>query len=324
MYNNMIKVDKKDKKILYQLNINSRQPISKIGKKVGLPKNVVIYRIKRLEEKGIIKNYYTLINPFKLGYNIFRMYFSFQYTTPETKKEIVKHFLKNKSVGIVHTTEGGYDLVIYIYVKNLDEFYTFWTETLNKYRDYFSKQILSIYFKEHIYNTSFLLEEMSVAKKIDILTDKTKAKIDKLDFQILKLIAPNARMPTSEIGKKIKSPPTTIANRIKKLIELGVIEGFKTNIDYTKLGYTWYKVDIELKEYNRLQQIVNYLERNPQFAGIDVTIGHVDLEIQFYLKDINHLHEIMEDLSTKFKNAIKSYKHITVIKTHKYEYMPKS
>ena len=36
----MIKIDLKDRKILYQLDINSRQPYSKIGKKVGLPKKM--------------------------------------------------------------------------------------------------------------------------------------------------------------------------------------------------------------------------------------------------------------------------------------------
>ena len=54
MYNIMIKIDLKDRKILNQLDINSRQSLSQIGKKVGLPKNVVAYRIKRLEEKKII------------------------------------------------------------------------------------------------------------------------------------------------------------------------------------------------------------------------------------------------------------------------------
>jgi DNA-binding Lrp family transcriptional regulator len=32
----MIKIDAKDRKILYELDINSRQSFSKIGKKVGL------------------------------------------------------------------------------------------------------------------------------------------------------------------------------------------------------------------------------------------------------------------------------------------------
>ena len=52
----MKELDSKDHRILYNLFLNSRQSLSSIGKKVGLPKNVVKYRIDRLIENGIIEN----------------------------------------------------------------------------------------------------------------------------------------------------------------------------------------------------------------------------------------------------------------------------
>ena len=41
-----IKLDLKDKKILEQLDLNSRQSNSQIAKKVGLSKDAIGYRIK--------------------------------------------------------------------------------------------------------------------------------------------------------------------------------------------------------------------------------------------------------------------------------------
>ena len=35
MYNTMVKIDSKDREILYQLDLNSRQSFAQIGKKVG-------------------------------------------------------------------------------------------------------------------------------------------------------------------------------------------------------------------------------------------------------------------------------------------------
>ncbi len=52
-------LDSKDHKILYHLFLNSRQSLSSVAKKVGLQKSVVEYRIKRLQTKGIIKNFYA-------------------------------------------------------------------------------------------------------------------------------------------------------------------------------------------------------------------------------------------------------------------------
>ena len=85
----MIKIDMKDKRILYELDIDSRQSLSQIGKKVGLPKNVVAYRINKLRQHGIIKTFYTVVDAYKLGYIAFRMYLTYQYMTPEIEKELI-------------------------------------------------------------------------------------------------------------------------------------------------------------------------------------------------------------------------------------------
>ena len=63
----MEKLDLKDRKILYQLDLNCRQSNTQIGKKVGLSKEVVNYRIKRMQDFGIINNFWTAINSLKLG-----------------------------------------------------------------------------------------------------------------------------------------------------------------------------------------------------------------------------------------------------------------
>ena len=88
-----MKLDLKDRKILYQLDLDSRQSFAQIGRKVGLARNSVSYRINRMEEEGIIQGYYTVIDCFKLGYSSLRFYLTYQYASPQIKKQILE---KNK------------------------------------------------------------------------------------------------------------------------------------------------------------------------------------------------------------------------------------
>jgi Lrp/AsnC family leucine-responsive transcriptional regulator len=67
----MQQLDFKDRKILYELDLNCRQSNAQIGKKVGLSKEVVKYRIKRMQDEEIIFVFWTEINTFKLGYQFF-------------------------------------------------------------------------------------------------------------------------------------------------------------------------------------------------------------------------------------------------------------
>ena len=69
---NMGQLDLKDRKILYELDINARRSDSEIAKKVGLGRDVVRYRIQRLQREGYINYFMTLLNTMKLGYDWYR------------------------------------------------------------------------------------------------------------------------------------------------------------------------------------------------------------------------------------------------------------
>ena len=155
----MEKLDIKDRKILYYLDLNSRQSFSQIGKKVGLHKDSVAHRVKRLQEKGIIVRFNTLIDSLKLGYTCMRFYLNFQYITPEIKKEIIDHFVHFKHTQLVASPEGGFELCVFMLAKNVIEIHSFWQKTLSKYRDYFSDQIITPFIGENIYSKSFLIDE---------------------------------------------------------------------------------------------------------------------------------------------------------------------
>ena len=259
-------------------------------------------------------------------YNIYRFYLKYQYITPEIEKEIIDFFVKSKLSIVVAKVEGSWDLIVLFSVKNFPKIYDFWEKILAKYRDYFADQAFSVYFKEYLYKYSFLLDEKiserSDITKVEIFGGRKKVAIDNLDFQILKLIVTNAKMSTVEIAKALNSTVTVIHYRIKKLIGSGVIQGYRTTIDLSRFGHKLFKVDILLKDAKYKNQIIKYIENMPYLRGRDATLGYVDLEFTFYLKNINQLQQIIGDIATKFPNVIRNYQYSSDIKVYKYCYMP--
>ncbi|PNX50648.1 MAG: hypothetical protein BV456_05955, partial [Thermoplasmata archaeon M8B2D] len=252
----MEKLDVKDRKILYHLDLDSRQSFAQIGKKVGLPKDVVTYRVKKLQDKGVIKNFIPIINSSILGYSWYRFYFTFQYTSPEIIEEIVNYFINVKYTHSVILLKGQYDLLINTHAKNANKAYNVWENILSKYRDYFAQQVFSVVYKSYGYRYSFLLEGINEIRpknvRAQVCGSDTIVDIDDLDFQILKILHLNARSPTIEIAKKLHSTTNTVKNRIKKMIDIGVIKGFRINMDLSKIGYSMYKSDIILKDHNKI------------------------------------------------------------------------
>ncbi|MFX0132772.1 MAG: AsnC family transcriptional regulator [Candidatus Hodarchaeota archaeon] len=320
----MVKIDLKDRKILYNLDVNSRESLANIAKKVGLSENSVAYRIKRLEKKGIIKNYYTIIDAFKLGYINLRFYLSYQYTTPDIEKEIINHFIKNKNVMAVYSISGRFDLELVMVIQNINSFYDFWQKTLNKYCNNFQDLALTFYIQLICFKPSYLINDVVKFDKdnFESIGDRNIVKIDNLDFQILRLIDTNARLPSTELAKKLNTTATKVSYRIRKLKKLNVIKGFRVNIDISKLGYQYFKVDIYLKDYKQRKKIINEIKSNPHLMSIDITTGLSHLELEFHLKDVTQLHKIMRDIQINHPEAIRNYRHLNIKEIHKLRFLP--
>jgi DNA-binding Lrp family transcriptional regulator len=324
----MFRIDSKDKHILYQLDLHARQSFSEISKKVELPKSNVRYRIKRLEAQGIIRNYYAVIDSFRLGYNAFKIYISLENTDEKIEKDIIHHFVNNKDTWAVFTNYRWFDLDVIVWIKNRQQFKDFWTNTQLKYAAYIKEYILSYYSSLRTYRYAYLLDE---EKRIDpisrdsiMIGDREDASCDMLDFTILTILSSNARISVIDLAKRAHCSIPQVRYRLKKLMDQQIIKAFRANIDISKLGYHLFKVDMHLSNYDDRQNIINFLEANPHLIGIDETIGLSDLELEFHLKDTMDLITIMNEISHKFPHSIKTYRYLMMNEVYKLTYLPES
>ena len=83
-------LDQLDQKIIQLLTENARMSYSEIGQKVGISRVAVKMRVQTLEQKGIIEEYTTIINPQKISGAI-SCYFEIE-TKPDFLMDFVTSF----------------------------------------------------------------------------------------------------------------------------------------------------------------------------------------------------------------------------------------
>jgi Lrp/AsnC family leucine-responsive transcriptional regulator len=320
----MTKIDKKDMEILYQLDIDSRQSLKSIGNKVHLKKNVVQYRIEKLIKYGVIKNFYTSINFHKLGYINIGVDINFQYYTPKIEKEIIQYFYLSDYSWFISNIQGYYDLLVLFSVKNMNQFFNFWKKTMTKYRYNFQDANILFFTRTRYFPASYLLEESNDfdRKKYQIIDGGIQTEIDKIDYSILRKISLNSRRLLTDIAKDLNISSTTVAKRIKKLKKKGIINGFRVNIDYSKLGFQLFNVRYSLKNYENLSQIIDYVKTNPNLISISEIIGKWDLSLNYYMNNYNCLHKIICDILDRFPNNFKNRLTFCYPEIYKSNYMP--
>ena len=257
------KLDYFDRRILFELDKNARISTTQIGKKIRKSKQFVDYRIKKLEEEGILKGYMTIIDYSKLGYLSARVYFKFHNLSPEQQKEIEDNLIKDKEVWWLVTLEGPWDVGYAMAVKNILDFYDYWDKIMKKYRKFISKRSVVTYTHIKQYPKSYIIEKDNVDKGTLVGASKEIISTDKMDLRILRIIADKGRMPLIEVASKLKTSPQVIRSHIKKLERLGVIQGYRALIDVSFLSYRYYKSYINLLNTNRLGELETFCSYHP-------------------------------------------------------------
>ena len=93
-----IKLDLKDKKILYELDKNSRQSYSQLAKKVYLSQEATRYRVNRLIQNKVIFKFFTKIDVSKLGLTFYKVLIKFHNINEQKKEEIIHYLVKQPIV----------------------------------------------------------------------------------------------------------------------------------------------------------------------------------------------------------------------------------
>ena len=97
-------LDELDQKIVRLLIGNARLSYSEIGQQVGISRLAVKARIQALEQRGVIEEYTTIINPQKISGAV-SCYFELE-TQPDTFARVVQTLRENDTVTQIYRVTG--------------------------------------------------------------------------------------------------------------------------------------------------------------------------------------------------------------------------
>ncbi len=121
-------------------------------------------------------------------------------------------------------------------------------------------------------------------------------RLDKLDKQILRLIAEDARIPFLEVARACNVSGAAIHQRIQKLTNLGILKGSQYVIDPEKIGYeTCAYIGLNLKNPENFDSVVEELKNIPEVVECHYTTGDFDMFIKIYAVNNHHLLNIIHD-----------------------------
>jgi Lrp/AsnC family transcriptional regulator for asnA, asnC and gidA len=120
--------------------------------------------------------------------------------------------------------------------------------------------------------------------------------IDNVDLKILALLTEDAKMPYTEVAKRVFVSGGTVHVRMRKLEELGIVKGTTLKMDYSKMGYDITAfLGIYLEKSSLYDQVIKKLYNIPEIVKIHYTTGNYNIFIKMHCRDTNHLKDVLHD-----------------------------
>lgn len=120
--------------------------------------------------------------------------------------------------------------------------------------------------------------------------------IDNIDLKILSLLTQDAKLPYTEVAKKVFVSGGTVHVRMRKMEEMGIVKGTTLSMDYSKLGFDVTAfMGIYLERSSLYDDVTEKLKSIPEIVKMHYTTGNYNIFIKIHCRDTKHLRDVLHD-----------------------------
>lgn len=120
--------------------------------------------------------------------------------------------------------------------------------------------------------------------------------IDAINWAILESLQQDARISHAELGRKVGLTAPAVAERIKRMEDLGIIRGYYTKLSYLKTGYQL-KAIITLKVFmGKLKPFLDKVTEYDEVINCYRITGNENIILEVVLRNQSHLEKFIDQL----------------------------
>ncbi|MEW6329238.1 MAG: Lrp/AsnC family transcriptional regulator, partial [Candidatus Micrarchaeota archaeon] len=281
----MRKLDARDRRLLFELDRNSRATFARLAHSVRMNKEVVRYRVLGYLESEMIRPLLLVLLP-PLGFFISRFFITFQNVDEEKEREMVNYLMRKHGTIYVASTDGKYDLAFTVCVRDFLALSNFIEDFTDKFSAFIAARDMTFIVRSWFLPRTYLVaderEPVSVAVS---QPSKEIKKLDSKDVRILKALGEDARAPVVEIARKMGLSADAVSARIKKLEREKTIAQYSIVLDNNQIEQRRYKVFINFHSITpeTEKSLYDYCNTHPKIVYVVKAIGAWDFEFDVEL-----------------------------------------
>ncbi len=132
--------------------------------------------------------------------------------------------------------------------------------------------------------------------------------LDDKDRALLRHLQDDARVTSTELAKRVDLSPPGLQKRVRKLEEMGVIEGYKTLLNREALGFDmlcFVQVTLRRHEPEAIRSFKERIKSMTEVMECHHITGEYDYLLKIVVRNRNHLEQFLVEKLTPLKGMDK-------------------
>ena len=125
---------------------------------------------------------------------------------------------------------------------------------------------------------------------------ETERPIDAVGWKLLQELQVNARLPYSELGRRVGLTAPAVAERLKRLEDSGVISGYHVELDFERLGMPLMAFVRVVPRNATCAQVNDYARSIPEVLECHRVTGAECSIMKVLVRSVEHLEEVIDRL----------------------------
>ncbi len=311
-------------RILYFLDRDSRTTLSKIAKRLRVSEQRVSYAVKSSINKKEIRNFSTVFDYTKFGFNAYLVLLKTNHKNKEELGSLLKDLKDVPEAVIVETMQGKFDIMVMFLYPNPSSFNKSLKKFISSHKALIRDNFISTVIVIHKFGRKYLNPWMKIGEDKVIGGDRLPIDLSDSEKKICNALVENSDASLKKLGKITGLTFKTLSFKMRKLRRGKIIRKFEPVLDCNKLGIVNKKIMLRYFDYDVRSEnsITNLCNVHPNVVSIIKTFGKWDLIINFESLKEDNFDKFIDELREKYDNFIEDFEILEVRHKEKYNYLP--
>ena len=135
------------------------------------------------------------------------------------------------------------------------------------------------------------------AKKKEKASDSLRSEetgLDSIDAAILRELCADARIPRAELSRRVGLSAPSVADRVRRLEDVGIITGYGARIDPARLGYGLTILIRARPLPGEMKNMIEAIQETPQIVACDRVPGEDCFVARAHVRDVAEMEAVID------------------------------